>query len=285
MIIGSHVSLKAPDYFLGSVKEALSYGSNALMIYTGAPQNTRRRDIDKLNIEAGLKLMDEHDLRSDRIIVHAPYIINLANSIKAETFELATSFLSSEIKRVKAFNTKIMVLHPGAHVGAGVEAGLDQAIKGLNMVLDEEEDISIALETMAGKGSELGRSFEELAYLINGVNNKSCISVCLDTCHIHDAGYNVTDFDAILAEFDRIIGLEYLSVIHINDSKNERGAQKDRHENIGYGKIGFDALLKIVNHPKLPDLVKILESPYVEDQAPYKKEIQMLRNGQFEDWR
>lgn len=285
MIIGSHVSLKAPDYFFGSVKEALSYDSNALMIYTGAPQNTRRRDIDKLNIEAGLKLMDEHNLTSDRIIVHAPYIINLANSIKAETFELATSFLSSEIKRVKAFNTKIMVLHPGAHVGAGVEAGLDQAIKGLNMVLDEEDDISIALETMAGKGTELGRSFEELAYLIQGVNNKKCISVCLDTCHIHDAGYHITDFDAILAEFDRIIGLEYLSVIHINDSKNARGAQKDRHENIGYGKIGFDSLLKIVNHPKLQDLVKILESPYVEDQAPYKKEIQMLRNGQFEDWR
>lgn len=285
MKIGSHVGLKAPDYLLGSVDEALSYGSNALMIYTGAPQNTRRKHVEELMIQEGLQRMKDNNIAIENLIVHAPYIINLANTVKEETFELATSFLSKEIKRVQAMNGNVVVLHPGAHVNAGVEAGLNQAIKGLNMVLDNERNISIALETMAGKGSEIGRTFEEIAYLIEGVNNKECISVCLDTCHIHDAGYDLNDFDHILDEFDRIIGLQYLSIVHVNDSKNIRGAAKDRHENIGYGEIGFDILHDIIKHPRLSHLVKILETPYVDGLPPYKQEIEMIKNGKFVDWK
>ena len=285
MKIGSHVGLKAPDYLLGSVDEALSYGSNALMIYTGAPQNTRRKNVEELMIQEGLQRMKDNNIAIENLIVHAPYIINLANTVKEETFELATSFLSKEIKRVQAMNGNVVVLHPGAHVNAGVEEGLNQAIKGLNMVLDNERNISIALETMAGKGSEIGRTFEEIAYLIDGVNNKECISVCLDTCHIHDAGYDLNDFDHILDEFDRIIGLQYLSVVHVNDSKNIRGAAKDRHENIGYGEIGFDILHDIIKHPRLSHLVKILETPYVDGLPPYKQEIEMIKNGKFVDWK
>lgn len=288
MNIGSHVSLSAPEFFLGSVKEALSYGANALMIYTGAPQNTRRRPTSELNSEAGLQLMKENNIPLSNLVVHAPYIINLANTTKPETFELATSFLSKEIERVQALSGNVVVLHPGAHVGAGAQVGLDQAIKGLNIVLDGVSNISIALETMSGKGTEIGRTFEEIAYLINGVNNKECISVCLDTCHIHDAGYDLTDFNAILDEFDRIIGLEYLSVVHVNDSKNVRGASKDRHENIGYGEIGFDILLGVINNPRLKHLPKILETPYVKAEpayAPYKYEIEMIKDGKFTDWR
>lgn len=285
MRIGSHVSLKADEYFLGSVKEALEYDATALMIYTGAPQNTLRKPILELMIPDGLKMMADHDIPIENLIVHAPYIINLANSQKKETFELATTFLSKEIERVRAFQGKVIVLHPGAHVGAGVAIGLQQAIKGLNMVLEKVSDVSIALETMAGKGSEIGSSFEEIAYLIEHVENKDCVSVCLDTCHIHDAGYDLSDFDAVLDEFDRIIGLDRLSVVHVNDSKNARGARKDRHENIGYGQIGFDVLLGVINHPRLMHLPKILETPYHLDQPPYKTEIKMIRDKQFIDWK
>lgn len=288
MKIGSHVSLSSPDYFLGAVNEALSYGANALMIYTGAPQNTRRIPVDELNSEAGLALMKENKIPLSNLIIHAPYIINLANTTKPETFELATSFLSQELKRVQSLSGNVVVLHPGAHVGAGIDLGLDQAIKGLNIVLDNVTNVSLALETMSGKGTEIGRTFEEIAYLIKGVNNKDCISVCLDTCHIHDAGYDLTDFDAVLDEFDRIIGLKYLSVIHVNDSKNIRGASKDRHENIGYGEIGFDILHGVITNPRLEHLPKILETPYIKAEpsyAPYKYEIEMIKKGQFVDWR
>lgn len=288
MKIGSHVSLSSPDYFLGAVNEALSYGANALMIYTGAPQNTRRIPVEELNSEAGLALMKENKIPLSNLIIHAPYIINLANTTKPETFELATSFLSQELKRVQSLSGNVVVLHPGAHVGAGIDLGLDQAIKGLNIVLDNVTNVSLALETMSGKGTEIGRTFEEISYLIKGVNNKDCISVCLDTCHIHDAGYDLTDFDAVLDEFDRIIGLKYLSVIHVNDSKNIRGASKDRHENIGYGEIGFDILHGVITNPRLEHLPKILETPYIKAEpsyAPYKYEIEMIKKGQFVDWR
>lgn len=285
MKIGSHVGLKAPEYFLGSVNEALSYGSSALMIYTGAPQNTRRKAVNELMIQEGIEKMHEKGIPMENLIIHAPYIINLANTIKEDTFELATMFLKKELQRVKAFSGNIVVLHPGAHVGAGVDVGLDQAIKGLNMVLEGESGVSIALETMAGKGTEIGRTFEEIAYLINGVENKECISVCLDTCHIHDAGYDLSDFDAILDEFDRIIGLNYLSVVHVNDSKNVRGASKDRHENIGYGNIGFDILHGVITNPRISHLVKILETPYVDGNPPYKTEIEMIKSGTFKDWK
>ena len=270
---------------LGASEEALSYGANTFMIYTGAPQNTRRKSIQELNIIEGLEHMKANGMSN--IVVHAPYIINLGNTTKPETFQLGVDFLQSEIERTAHLEAKQIVLHPGAHVGAGVDAGIAKIVEGLNEVLTQDYPVQIALETMAGKGSEIGRNFEELARIIDGVTNNERLSICLDTCHIHDAGYDiVNDFDGVLNEFDKVIGLDRLKVLHINDSKNVRGAGKDRHENIGFGEIGFDALKYIVHHPQLIHLPKILETPFIgsdakNKQAPYKFEIEMLRNGQF----
>lgn len=272
---------------LAASEEAVSYGSNTFMIYTGAPQNTRRKKIEDLNIDAGLKHMAENGIAD--IVVHAPYIINIGNTSNPSTFELGVNFLRSEIDRTEAIGAKQIVLHPGAHVGAGTEAGIKKIVEGLNEVLNGEENVQIALETMAGKGSECGRSFEELAMIIEGVNYNNHLSVCFDTCHTHDAGYDiVNDFDGVLEEFDKVIGLDRLKVLHINDSKNERGMRKDRHANIGFGHIGFSALNYIVHHPQLKDIPKILETPYVgEDKnnkkAPYKHEIDMLRSREFNE--
>lgn len=286
MLIGSHVSMSGKKMLLGAATEAANYAASTLMIYTGAPQNTRRKKIEEMNIPAGQAYMKEHGI-SD-MVVHAPYIINLGNTIKTENFPFATQFLREEIARAEALGATQITMHPGAHVGAGAEAGIAQIVKGLNEVLTEEQIPQIALETMAGKGTEIGRTFEELAAIIEGVTLKDKLSVTLDTCHIHDAGYDLHDFDGVLEEFDRVIGLEKLKVIHVNDSKNPRGAHKDRHANIGFGEIGFDALNKVVHHPALKDLPKILETPYVgEDKktakAPYKHEIAMLKSGVFNE--
>ncbi len=283
--IGSHVSMSGKKMLLGSSEDALSYGSNTFMIYTGAPQNTRRKPLEELNIEAGKEHMAAHGI-SD-IVVHAPYIINIANTKKPETFELGTRFLRSEIDRTEALGANQIVLHPGAHVGAGVDAGIKRIIEGLNEVLSADDTVQIALETMAGKGTEIGRNFEELARIIDGVTHNENLSVCLDTCHIHDAGYDVVnDFDEVLNTFDHVIGVDRIKVVHVNDSKNERGAGKDRHENIGFGHIGFRPLHYVVHHPQLEELPKILETPFVgEDKRnkkpPYKFEIDMLKNGEF----
>lgn len=287
MKIGSHVSLSAPKYLIGALNEALSYNANAMMFYTGAPQNTKRKEFSDQQIEEFHLALNKHQIPIENLIIHAPYIINLANTIKAETFELATSFLSKEIERCKRLKAKIIVLHPGSHVNAGSEVGLKQIVNGLNIALKaaniNETNIMIALETMAGKGSECGRSFEELAYIINNCDYKEHLGVCMDTCHLHDAGYDLSHFDDILAEFDQIIGLDKLLCIHINDSKNVKGAKKDRHANIGFGEIGYDILANIVHHPKLEGIVKILETPYVNAHAPYKNEIKMLLAKQFDE--
>lgn len=285
--IGSHVSMSGKKMLLGSSEEALSYNANTFMIYTGAPQNTRRKPIEELNIEAGLKHMEEHGITD--IIVHAPYIINIANTIKPATFQLGVEFLQKEIDRTEAIGAKQIVLHPGAHVGGGVEAGIKQIITGLNEVLEKDQTVQIALETMAGKGTEIGRSFDEIAKIIDGVTHNEKLSVCLDTCHIHDAGYDVKHgFDDVLNEFDKIIGVERIKVVHVNDSKNEQGAAKDRHENIGFGHIGFKALHGVIYHEEFTDIPKILETPYVgEDKknkkAPYKFEIEMIKTGEFDE--
>ena len=285
MLLGSHVSMSGKNMLLGASEEAASYGANTFMIYTGAPQNTRRKSIAELNIMNGLFHMKDHGISN--IVVHAPYIINLGNTTKPETFELGVNFLQEEIKRTAALEAAQIVLHPGAHVGAGVDAGIARIVEGLNEVLTDEQPVQIALETMAGKGSEIGRTFDELARIIDGVTHNERLSVCLDTCHVHDAGYNIVeDFDGVLNEFDKIVGIDRLKVLHINDSKNVRGAAKDRHENIGFGEIGFDALKYIVHHPQLMHLPKILETPYVgadakNKKAPYKIEIAMLRDGEF----
>lgn len=284
--IGSHVSLSGKKMLLGSVEESLENGANCLMVYTGAPQNTKRRPIDEFRVDEAKELLAKNNISMDDVIIHAPYIINLANTTKPEVFELAVDFLRQEIKRVEEIGAKYIVLHPGAHVGAGEEAGLDQIIKGLDMVLTKDQTPIICLETMAGKGSELGTSFEQLAYIINNVKLSDKLGVCLDTCHINDAGYDETDFDKILDEFDKIIGLDKLKVIHVNDSKNPIASHKDRHANIGYGTIGFDKLIKIIYNPRIKDLCKILETPFVNvrKDSPYKQEIAMIKNKKFVDW-
>ncbi|MDR4888962.1 deoxyribonuclease IV [Fredinandcohnia sp. QZ13] len=285
--LGSHVSMSGKKMLLAASEEAVSYGANTFMIYTGAPQNTRRKKIEDLNIEAGLAHMKENGI--DEIVVHAPYIINIGNTSNPATFELGVNFLRSEIERTDALGAKQIVLHPGAHVGAGAEAGIKKIIEGLNEVVTKDQNVQIALETMAGKGSECGRNFEEIAQIIEGVTHNDKLSVCFDTCHTHDAGYDiVNDFDGVLEQFDKIIGVDRIKVLHINDSKNEKGAAKDRHENIGFGKIGFDALNYIVHHPTLENVPKILETPYVgEDKnnkkAPYKLEIDMIRSKSFDE--
>ncbi|MFC4356124.1 deoxyribonuclease IV [Chryseomicrobium palamuruense] len=287
MLIGSHVSMNGKKMLLGASEEALSYGSTTFMIYTGAPQNTRRKPIEELNIEEGVKHMQANGL--SHIVVHAPYIINLGNTTKPETFELGVEFLQKEIERTYALGAKQIVLHPGAHVGAGSEAGIARIVEGLNRVLENKSEVQIALETMAGKGSEVGHSFEELAMIMDGVTHNERLSVCMDTCHVHDAGYAIKeDFDGVLEEFDRIVGLDRLKVVHVNDSKNIQGARKDRHANIGHGEIGFDALSYIVHHPQLAALPKILETPFVgpdakNKRAPYAIEIEMLRNKVFHE--
>ena len=285
--LGSHVGMSGKDMMLGSAKEAVSYGANTFMLYTGAPQNTRRKEISELKIDPAWEYMKEHGI--EEVVVHAPYIINLANTVKPETYEIAETFLRLELERTEAMKGSCLVLHPGAHVGAGTGAGLQQIIKGLNEVLTKDTKAVIALETMAGKGSELGSCFEELATIFHGVTYNDKLRVCFDTCHVNDSGYDlVNDLDGVLTEFDRILGLDKIAVFHLNDSKNERGAKKDRHENIGFGSIGFDTLHRIVTMKEFEQVPKILETPYVDipgDEknkiAPYKYEIAMLKEGRF----
>lgn len=287
--IGSHVGMSGKEMFLGSVKEALSYGANTFMVYTGAPQNTRRKPIEDLRVKEGLALMKENGM--EEFVVHAPYIINLANTVKPETFELAVEFLQLEIERTQAMHCHTLILHPGAHVGAGVDAGIAQIIKGLNEVLSQDSNVNIALETMAGKGTEIGRSFEELARIYDGVKNNHRLRVCFDTCHTNDAGYDVKNhFDAVIDEFDHIIGKDQIVVFHMNDSKNPLGASKDRHENFGFGSIGFESLKNIIYHKDFEAVPKILETPYIPDPEtkkrsypPYQREIAMIREGVFHE--
>ena len=278
LYIGSHVGFNKNTQLLGSVMEALSYDSNTFMFYTGAPQNTMRYDIDGELTKEAYDKMRENGIDLTKIIVHAPYIVNLANPDQ-EKHIFAINFLKQEINRCKSLGIENMVLHPGSHVGFGIDTGIKNIIDGLNKILENDNDVCILLETMAGKGNEVGKSFEEIKSIIDGVDNKKMIGVCLDTCHIHDAGYDLNDFDKVINDFDQIIGLKYLKCIHINDSKNPCGSKKDRHENIGKGYIGLDNLLKIIYHNKLVDLPKILETPYINGVAPYKEEISLIRKG------
>lgn len=286
MLIGSHVSMSGKEMLLVSAKEAYSYGANVMMVYTGAPQNTRRKPIEELNAEIGKKFMAENGIKE--VVVHAPYIINLANTTKEGYIDFAIDFLKEELRRAEAVGATQVVLHPGSHVGAGVDVGLNQIIYGLNQVITKDQTVQIALETMAGKGTELARTFEELARIIDGVAYNEHLSVTFDTCHVHDAGYDIkNDLSGVLTQFDKTVGLDRIKVLHINDSKNPVGAHKDRHENFGFGEIGFDALMNVIQVPEFKNLPKILETPWikVEDKvqiAPYKKEIEMIRSGKFD---
>ena len=279
LIIGSHVSYKNDTGLVGSVEEALKYGANTFMFYTGAPQNTRRGNIDKNITNRAYEIMKDNGIDINNVVVHAPYIVNLCND---EKFDFSVSFLKGEMDRCKELGIKYMVLHPGSSVGLEREYAINNIIKGLNLILEGEYDTIICLETMAGKGTEVGRNFEEIKTIIEGVDKKNNIGVCMDTCHIHDAGYDISNIDQVLDEFDKIIGLDYLKVMHINDSKNIRGAHKDRHENIGYGYIGFDNIINIIYNSRLEGIPMILETPYIDkDYPPYKYEIEMIRNKEF----
>ena len=287
LIIGSHVSFNNKDQLLGAVKEAVSYGSNTFMFYTGAPQNTRRGEINDFVTLEAYKLMKENNIELDKVIVHAPYIVNLANP---DNMEFSINFLTNEVERCNLLGMKYLVLHPGSSVNVSREEGIANIIKGLNAILTNNNNICICLETMAGKGNELGRNFLELKEIIDGVNFKDSIGVCMDTCHLFDSGIDITDFDKVLDDFDKQIGLNYLKCIHINDSKNIFSSHKDRHENIGYGNIGFDTLIKIIYNERIKNIPKILETPYVgktdDDKEriypPYKYEIEMIRNKKFD---
>ena len=283
LYIGSHVGFNKNTQLVGSLNEALSYGANTFMFYTGAPQNTTRVPIeDGLTLEA-LTIMKDKNIDYSKVIVHAPYIINLCNE---NNFEFSVRFLTEEIERVNKLGIKYLVLHPGSHVGLGIDTGISNIIKGLNIVLQNVKDfnqVTILLETMAGKGSEVGSRLEELKEIIDKIDDKNHIGVCLDTCHLHDAGYDLINFDSFLEKFDKLIGIAKIGCIHVNDSKNDISSHKDRHENIGFGKIGFNTLLNIIYHEKLKEIPKILETPYIDKiYPPYKWEIEMIKKKEFD---
>lgn len=283
LLIGSHVSFKSNTQLLGSTKEALSYGENTFMFYTGAPQNTKRSKIDDNLTNKALKLMNENNIDIRNVIVHAPYIINLANDENKEKYLFAIDFLKEEIKRVEKMGIKKIVLHPGSYTTLDIDRGIKCIINALNEVLKDDSSVSILLETMAGKGTEIGFKLEHLKRIIDGVSNKDRLMVCLDTCHLNDAGYDMSNFDVFLDEFNDIIGIEKIGCIHINDSKNILSSHKDRHENIGYGMIGFENLVNIIYDERLNNIPKILETPYVKDRLypPYKFEIEEIKNKKF----
>lgn len=282
--LGSHVKMSGKEMMLGSVKEAISYGANAFMIYTGAPQNTIRKAIEELNVEEAIALMNKYGISTNNIVVHAPYIMNLANPSE-EKRNFGVDFLTSEIERSAKMKATQIVLHPGSAVGSSREQAILWIAEGVNKVISNTKglNVKIALETMAGKGNEIGRTFEELRDIIALIEDKSRVSVCFDTCHTHDSGYDIkNNFLEVMKEFDRVVGKNYISVFHINDSKNEQGAKKDRHENLGFGYIGFDALLEVIYNEEFKNIPKILETPYVEDNPPYKEEIEMIKSKKFE---
>ena len=289
LIIGSHVSF-GKDQLLGAAKEAVSYNSNTFMFYTGAPTNTIRKEIEPSITEEALKFIEENGIDINNVICHAPYIVNLANRKDESKYEFSINFIRNELKRCDEMHIKGMVLHPGNAVGITSEEGLLNIATALNIILDGTTNCKILLETMAGKGSELGRTIDEIAFLINHVNKKDQIGVCVDTCHIFDGGYDLTKFDEYLKEFDEKIGIDKIGCLHINDSKNTLGSHKDRHANIGVGNIGFDTLIQIIYHEKLDNIPKILETPYIGDTddskdrlyPPYKYEIEMIRNKKYD---
>lgn len=283
LILGSHVSFNSKEQLLGSVREAISYGSNTFMFYTGAPQNTFRSKISFEKTSEAVKLMVDNNIEVKNIVAHSPYIINLANDKDEEKYNFSINFLIEEVKRCSEMKIKYLVLHPGSHVGLGIDKGINNIIKALNIVNKQNDSVVILLETMAGKGTEIGSNFFELKKIIDGVEDKSKIGICLDTCHLNDSGYDIENFDSLLDEFNQIIGIDYIRCVHINDSKNIRGSKKDRHENFGYGAIGFDTLINIVYNKRLENIPKILETPWIGEKAPYKEEIEMIKNKKFNE--
>ena len=282
LLLGSHVGFSKNDQLLGSLKEALGYGANTFMFYTGAPQNTRRYPIeDGLTLEA-MQIMKEEGIDYSKVVVHAPYIVNLANDGDPEKYQFSVNFLQEEIERCKLLGITKVVLHPGSHVGLGMERAISNIANAINMI--SNDSVTILLETMAGKGTEVGSKLEEIKEIIDLVNNKDLIGVCIDTCHLSDAGYDLSDFDKFLDLFDEVIGLDKIGCVHVNDSKNDNGAHKDRHENFGFGHIGFGLLMSVIYNERLENVPKILETPYVDrEYPPYKYEIEMIKNKKFDE--
>ena len=286
MLIGSHVSFGS-EQLLGSAKEAVSYGASTFMFYTGAPQNTVRKEIHPDLLKKAHAYIQENGIDLNHVICHAPYIVNLANRKEEEKWQFSVTFLKNELKRCEDMGVKYMVLHPGSAVGQEKSVALKNILDGLHLLLQENIDCKILLETMALKGSEVG-SLDDIQYLLDGTDYQ--VGVCLDTCHLNDAGVDLSDVDLFLSKIDEKIGLDHVYCIHLNDSKNTVGSKKDRHANIGYGTIGFDVLCEIAHHEKLKEIPKILETPYIGDSpedtekkyAPYQHEIQMLKNRVFD---
>lgn len=286
LIIGSHVSFNKKEQLIGSVKEALNYNANTFMFYTGAPQNTNRASIDDSITLSALDLMKKNNIDLKNVVVHAPYIVNPANN---SNFDFNVNFLKQEIDRVESLGVTKLVLHPGSYVKLTHDEGIKNIIDTLNQVIRKDMTVKILLETMSGKGTELGTNFDDLKYIIDNIEYSKNVGICLDTCHLNDAGYDIFKFDEILDEVDSKIGLEKVGCIHINDSKNLKSSHKDRHENIGLGTIGYDALINVIYNKRLDNVPKILETPYVTNSdeskdkiyPPYKFEIEMIRNKKF----
>ena len=284
MYLGSHVSFDSKEQLLKSVKECISYGANTFMFYTGAPQNTLRCNLNDELTNKAYELMKENDIDINKVICHAPYIVNLANDFDPSKYDFSINFLKNEINRLETLGIKYLVLHPGSSVSIERNKALFNIANGINNILYKDCKVMILLETMAGKGTECGISLDEIKYIIDNINLKDNIGVCLDTCHLNDSGVDINNFDYYLDEFDKIIGIDKIKCVHINDSKNIIGSHKDRHENFGFGTIGFDALINVIYNEKLKDVPKILETPYVgekKEYPPYKFEIEMIKNKKF----
>lgn len=280
MIIGSHVSF-GKDQLLASAQTAVSFGANTFMFYTGAPQNTIRAELKRDITEKAWEYMKENNIDINNVICHAPYIINLANKEKIESWNFSISFLKNEIKRITEMGVNYIVVHPGNALKLDREEALANIALALNFIIDEDTKPMILLETMAGKGSECGINIYELKSILDKVNLKDKVGICLDTCHLNDSGVDIAKFDEYLSVFDSEIGLDKVKCVHVNDSKNVIGSKKDRHANIGFGTIGFDNLLNVIYNPKLKDIPKILETPYIKEYPPYKFEIAMIESKKF----
>lgn len=271
--IGCHLSTSKGFYNMG--KEALSIGANTFQFFTRNPRGGKAKDIDENDIKKLIKLMKENNF--SKILAHAPYTLN-ACSKDENTREFAFEMMQDDLRRMEYLPGNLYNFHPGSHVKQGTEIGIKYIAELLNKVLKKDQTTKVLLETMAGKGTEVGRSFEEIGEIISRVELKEHMGVCLDTCHVFDAGYDiVNDFDNVLEQFDKIIGLDRLYAIHLNDSKNPFNSHKDRHEKIGEGSIGLEAVTRIINHPKLKDIPFFLETPNELDG--YKKEIEILRKS------
>lgn len=282
LLIGSHVSFKSSEQLLGSVKEAISYNSTCFMFYTGAPQNTKRCRLDyDLTLKA-VDLLHENNISVENLVIHAPYIINLANNLNKDKYLFSINFLCEELNRANMLGVKRVVLHPGSFTSLSLDDGINNIINALNLVIKPNLDVSICLETMAGKGTEVGFKLEQIKRIIDGVKYNDKLMVCLDTCHLNDSGYDISNFNKFLDEFDKIIGIEKIGCVHVNDSKNVLGSRKDRHENIGFGTIGFDSLINVIYNERIENVPKILETPYINKlYPPYKFEIDMIRKRKF----